>query len=241
MPRMIAEEHTTKQFDVDLETVRAKVLQMGGLVEEQIKKAVESLHEGNMALAEEVIANDHRVNAMEVGIDEDCSHIIARRQPEAVDLRLLLAVIKTITDLERIGDEAEKIARMAKLIHEDGRILSSSRMVELRYAADLAVRMLGKALDAFVRMEAVSASGVLRDDQEVDAAFRGIVRQLILLTMEEPGAISHIIEMLFAAKAVERIGDHAKNIAEYVIFLVKGQDVRHISVEQVEQVVSAGS
>ena len=204
----MSSEHITKQFDVELETVRAKVLKMGGLVEEQIEHAVESLHKGDLALADHVISEDHRVNGLEVGIDEDCTRIIARRQPTASDLRLVLAIIKTITDLERIGDEAEKIARMAKMIH-----------------------------DTFARLDANSAMQVLRDDQNVDESFRGILRQLITFMMEDPRTISNSIEMLFAAKAIERIGDHAKNMAEYVIFLVKGKDVRHISIEQVEQEV----
>ncbi len=229
-------EHTSKQFDIDLEAVRSKVLKMGGLVEEQVKKAITALHDGNILLADEVIFNDHRVNDFEISIDEDCTHIIARRQPEAIDLRLVLAIIKTITDLERIGDEAEKIARMAKLIHGDD-LLHPSRIVSLQHIASLAVRMLGKALDAFVRLDVHSAAQVLRDDRVVDKAFRGIMRQLIVITMEDHAVISHAIEMLFAAKAIERIGDHAKNIAEYVIFLVKGKDVRHTSVEQIEREV----
>jgi phosphate transport system protein len=230
----MSSEHITKQFDVELETVRAKVLKMGGLVEEQIERAVKALHEGDMILADHVIAEDHRVNGLEVGIDEDCTRIIARRQPAASDLRLVLAIIKTITDLERIGDEAEKIARMAKMIHDSDR-QPASRSVDLRHSAQLAVDMVGRALDAFARLDANSAMQVLRDDQNVDESFRGILRQLITFMMEDPRTISNSIEMLFAAKAIERIGDHAKNMAEYVIFLVKGKDVRHISMEEVEQ------
>jgi phosphate transport system protein len=234
----MATEHITKQFDVELETVRAKVLKMGGLVEEQIEKAVVALHDGDMVLADEVIADDHRVNGLEVSIDEDCTHIIARRQPAASDLRLVLAIIKTITDLERIGDEAEKIARMAKLIH-GSELLHSSRTVNLRHVARMAIDMLSKALDSFARLDANSAAQVLRDDRDVDESFSGILRQLITFMMEDPRTISNSIEILFAAKAIERIGDHAKNMAEYVIFLVKGKDVRHISVEQVEREVIA--
>ncbi len=232
----MSSEHITKQFDVELETVRAKVLKMGGLVEEQIEHAVESLHKGDLALADHVISEDHRVNGLEVGIDEDCTRIIARRQPTASDLRLVLAIIKTITDLERIGDEAEKIARMAKMIHDTDR-LQTTRSVDLRHCAQLAKDMVGLSLDAFARLDANSAMQVLRDDQNVDESFRGILRQLITFMMEDPRTISNSIEMLFAAKAIERIGDHAKNMAEYVIFLVKGKDVRHISIEQVEQEV----
>ena len=231
-------EHTYKQFDAELEAVRANVLKMGGLVEEQIVNAIEALIQGDMELANQVDANDHNVNALEVAIDEDCTHIIARRQPAAGDLRLVLAIIKTITDLERIGDEAEKIARMAKLIHESDR-LHAPLPIDLRHAARLAVQMLGRTLDAFARLDANSAMQVLRDDRDVDESFRGILRQLITFMMEDPRTISNSIEILFAAKAIERIGDHAKNMAEYVIFLVKGKDVRHTSVEEVERTVTA--
>ena len=234
----MANEHIAKQFDLELEAVRAQVLRMGGLVEEQISQAVEALHEGKMELALEVIANDHRVNGLEVNIDERCTHIIARRQPTASDLRLLIAIIKTITDLERIGDEAEKIARMARLIHESGR-LHAPLPIDLRPAAQLAVRMLGRSLDAVARLDCNSAARVLRDDQDVDESFRAILRQLITFMMEDPRTISNSIEILFAAKAIERIGDHAKNMAEYVIYLVKGKDVRHTSVEEIERAVVA--
>ncbi len=230
--------HTIKQFDVELEAVRAKVLEMGGLVEEQIEKAVEALHEADLALADHVIAEDHHVNALEVSIDENCTYIIARRQPAASDLRLIIAIIKTITDLERMGDEAEKIARMAKMIHTSERLMHT-RPVDLRHVAQLAVDMLRRALDSFARLDTNTAMQILRDDLDVDESFRGILRQLITFMMEDPRTISNSIELLFAAKAIERIGDHAKNIAEYVIFLVKGKDVRHTSVEEIEKEVVA--
>ncbi|HQT82471.1 phosphate signaling complex protein PhoU [Ferrovum sp. PN-J185] len=230
--------HTIKQFDVELEAVRAKVLEMGGLVEEQIEKAVEALHEADLALADHVIAEDHHVNALEVSIDENCTFIIARRQPAASDLRLIIAIIKTITDLERMGDEAEKIARMAKMIHTSERLMHT-RPVDLRHVAQLAVDMLRRALDSFARLDTNTAMQILRDDLDVDESFRGILRQLITFMMEDPRTISNSIELLFAAKAIERIGDHAKNIAEYVIFLVKGKDVRHTSVEEIEKEVVA--
>ncbi len=230
--------HTIKQFDVELEAVRAKVLEMGGLVEEQIEKAVEALHEADLTLADHVIAEDHHVNALEVSIDENCTYIIARRQPAASDLRLIIAIIKTITDLERMGDEAEKIARMAKMIHTSERLMHT-RPVDLRHVAQLAVDMLRRALDSFARLDTNTAMQILRDDLDVDESFRGILRQLITFMMEDPRTISNSIELLFAAKAIERIGDHAKNIAEYVIFLVKGKDVRHTSVEEIEKEVVA--
>ena len=226
-------EHISKQFDAELESVRSRVLQMGGLVEEQIIHAMEALISGDMESIERVIANDHRVNAMEVELDESCSHIIARRQPAAGDLRLLIAIIKTITDLERIGDEAEKIARMAKLIHTAER-LHMPRM-DLSHVADRAVQMLRQSLDCFARLDVAASMAVVRQDSEVDSAFRAIMRQLITFMMEDPRTISRSLEILFIAKAVERIGDHAKNMAEYVIYMVKGRDVRHTSIEDVEK------
>jgi len=226
-------EHISKQFDAELENVRSRVLQMGGLVEEQIVQAMEALISGDMERIERVIANDHRVNAMEVELDESCSHIIARRQPAAGDLRLLITVIKTITDLERIGDEAEKIARMAKLIHTAER-LYMPRM-DLSHIADRAVQMLRQSLDCFARLDVAAAMAVVKQDSEVDNSFRAIMRQLITFMMEDPRTITRSLEILFIAKAVERIGDHSKNMAEYVIYMVKGRDVRHTSIEEVEK------
>ena len=218
-------EHISKQFDAELEAVRSRVLQMGGLVEEQIVKAVDGLASGDLAALDRVIEDDHRVNAMEVGLDESCSQIIARRQPAASDLRLVMAIIKTITDLERIGDEAEKIARMAKLIHEAER--AHLPRLELQHVASLALAMLRKALDAFARLDVESALQVVKQDRGVDDEFRSILRQLITFMMEDPRTISRCLETLFMAKAIERIGDHAKNMAEYVVYMVEGRDVRH--------------
>jgi phosphate transport system protein len=224
-------EHTSKQFDAELEDVRTRVLQMGGLVEEQIRRAVDALSSGDMQEIERVQANDHRVNAMEVDLDEACSHIIARRQPAAGDLRLIIAVIKTITDLERIGDEAEKIARMAKLIHEAERM--HMPRLEIKHIASLAIGMLRKALDAFARLDVVAAQQVVEQDEAVDSEFRSILRQLITFMMEDPRTISRCLEVLFVAKALERIGDHSKNMAEYVVYMVEGRDVRHMRAEAV--------
>jgi len=219
---VVMAEHTSKQFDAELESVRSRVLQMGGLVEEQIVRAMDALGSGDMALMEKVIADDHRVNAMEVELDELCSHIIARRQPAAVDLRLLITVIKTITDLERIGDEAEKIGRMAKLIHTAER--QHLPRLDLSYVAERALAMLRQSLDAFARLDVSEAMRVVKLDSEVDDAFRAIMWSPI-----------RSLEILFIAKAIERIGDHAKNMAEYVIYMVKGRDVRHTSIEEVEK------
>jgi phosphate transport system protein len=233
---MIGEHHTSKQFDAELEAVRTRVLQMGGMVEQQIVRAVEGLASGDMNVIDEVIADDHRVNALEVQLDEDCSHIIARRQPAASDLRLLIAVIKTITDLERIGDEAEKIARMAKLIYSAER-MHMPRM-EMKHMAGLALEMLRKALDAFARLDTKAALEVVRQDDVVDSEFRAVLRQLITFMMEDPRTISRSLEILFIAKAIERIGDHSKNMAEYVIYMVQGRDVRHLRGDEIAETMN---
>ena len=229
-------EHTSKQFDAELEALRASVLKMGGLVEEQITQAVDALIKGNLKLAEQVEANDHIVNSMEVSIDEDCSHIIVRRQPTASDLRIVMMVVKTITDLERIGDEAAKIARMARLIHQSDRI-SLPRFSEVKYMADLVIDMLRKALDGFARLDASKAVEIARQDEAVDEEFRLNLRHLITFMMEDPRTISVIIDILFVAKAIERMGDHVKNMSEYVVYIVKGKDVRHTSLEEIERQV----
>ena len=218
-------EHISKQFDAELEAVRSRVLQIGGLVEEQIVKALDGLGSGDLQALERVIDDDHRVNAMEVGLDESCSQIIARRQPAAGDLRLVMAVIKTITDLERVGDEAEKIARMAKLIHGAGQ--AQLPRLELKHVAGLALSMLRQALDAFARLDVDAALRVVKQDRGVDDEFRSILRQLITFMMEDPRTITRCLEILFVAKAIERIGDHAKSMAEYVVYMVEGRDVRH--------------
>ena len=231
---MANSEHISRQFDADLEAIRAYVLQMGGLVESQIKSAIESLVSGDVSLMNRVINDDHRVNAMEVKIDEACSQVIARRQPAAGDLRLVMAVIKTITDLERIGDEAEKIARMAKLLSQKHG-LAIPRYHEIKHTSEIALDMLRKSLDAFARLDVMMAAQVVRQDDQVDEELRAIMRYLITFMMEDPRTISTSLEILFVAKAIERIGDHAKNMSEYVIYMVKGRDVRHITVDEVER------
>ncbi|MEW9898164.1 phosphate signaling complex protein PhoU [Chitinivorax sp. PXF-14] len=227
-------EHISKQFDSDLEAVRSRVLQMGGLVEQQIVMAMEGLATGDIDLLNKVISDDHRVNALDVEIDDACQHIIARRQPAATDLRMVMTMIKTTSDLERIGDEAEKVARMSKMIYEADRV-NMPRFHEVRHMADLAIEMLRKALDAFARLDLSAAAQVVRADLQVDEEYRAIIRQLITFMMEDPRTISIALEILSIAKALERIGDHAKNMSEYVVFLVKGKDVRHTSVEEVER------
>jgi phosphate transport system protein len=233
---MPSHDHISRQFDAELEAIRANVLQMGGLVESQIKSAIESLISGDVALMTRVIEDDHRVNAMEVKIDEACSQVIARRQPTAGDLRLIMTVVKTITDLERIGDEAEKIARMAKLLSQK-RGLALPRYHEINHAAEIAVEMLRKSLDAFARLDVALAAQVVRLDEQVDEEFRAIMRYLITFMMEDPRTISTSLEILFVAKAIERIGDHAKNMSEYVVYMVKGRDVRHVTVDEIEREV----
>jgi phosphate transport system protein len=227
-------EHTYKQYDAELEAVRAKVLEMGGLVEQQIVNALEALVSANPTLADTVIKNDHQVNALEVQVDEDCSHIIARRQPAAGDLRMIMMIVKTITDLERIGDEATKIARVAQKIYESDRMFTP-RFAEIKAMVGLVREMLRTSLDAFARLDVSKTVEVARQDEQVDEQFRVAMRQLITFMLEDPRTISMSLEVLFVAKAIERIGDHAKNIAEYVVYMVKGKDVRHTSVEEMER------
>jgi phosphate transport system protein len=227
-------EHTYKQYDAELEAVRAKVLQMGGLVEQQIVNALESLVSVNPKLAQEVMEVDQQVNALEIQVDEDCSHIIARRQPAASDLRMIMMVVKTITDLERIGDEATKIARVTQKIYESDRMYKP-RFNEIKTMVTLVREMLRTSLDAFARLDVTRTVEVARQDEQVDEQFRAAMRQLITFMLEDPRTISMSLEVLFVAKAIERIGDHAKNIAEYVVYMVKGKDVRHTSVDEMER------
>jgi phosphate transport system protein len=227
-------EHIFKQYDAELEALRAKVLEMGALVESQIVDALEALISANPKLAKSVIKKDHMVNTLEVQVDEDCSHIIARRQPTAGDLRMVLMMIKTITDLERVGDEAAKIARYALKTTEADRLLTP-RFVEIKAMANTARDMLHMALDAFARSDATKVIEIARMDEEVDEQYQAAIRQLITFMLEDPRTISMSLEVLFIAKAVERIGDHAKNISEYVVYMVKGKDVRHISMEEMEE------
>lgn len=226
-------EHTSKKFDAELEAIRTRVLQMGGMVELQIVKAMEGLTGGDPLLIDQVIENDNRVNQLEVELDEACNHVIAKRQPTAVDLRMVSTVQKTITDLERVGDEAKKIAKTAKQLHSSNTPFTPQ--IRLAHIADAVVEMLRTSLDAYARLDTISAAKVVRQDKEVDAEFKGIMRQLITYMMEDPRTISQSIELMFVAKSVERIGDHAKNIAEYVVYLVKGRDVRHTSLEEIER------
>jgi phosphate transport system protein len=230
----MSDKHLSSQFDADLNLISSKVLEMGGLVEAQITRAMDALNTFDAAIADHVIAEEDTVNTMEVAIDEECSNIIARRQPAARDLRLLLAISKTITNLERAGDEAEKIAKRVKRLMEDG----ASRTVniaEIKVSGDMAVSILRRALDAFARLDTAAAAQIVRDDKAIDEEFRAFVRKLVTYMMEDPRTISVGLEFLFIAKAIERIGDHAKNIAEFIIYIVKGTDVRHKSRDALER------
>lgn len=228
-------QHISQQFNEELEDIRNHVMAMGGLVEQQLTDALVALVECNRELGEQVISNDHRVNGLEVNIDEECSRVLARRQPAAGDLRLIVAVIKTITDLERIGDQAERVGRMAVRLADAE--MKQTHYVELQHIGNHVREMLHNALDAFARMDPVAALNVAREDIKVDNEYESIMRQLMTFMMEDPRTISRVLDVMWAARALERIGDHARNISEYVIYLVKGKDVRHVSLDQMEEEV----
>lgn len=230
------DKHISSQFDAELSGVSSRVLELGGLVESQIRHAVYALSQFSVEVADQVIATERQVNEMEVEIDRELSTIIARRQPTARDLRLLMAISKIIANLERAGDESERIARMVKLIVDQG-ITRSLPASELRVAADLASGLLRKALDAFARLDVQTAVVILKEDDLIDAEFDGFMRKLVTYMMEDPRTISASLDLLFVAKAIERIGDHAKNIAEFIIYVVKGADVRHTALADIESAV----
>jgi phosphate transport system protein len=225
--------HISQQFNTDLDSVRNKVMTMGGMVETHLQNACIALIEGNTALAEQIVEDDFKVNALEVSIDEQCTNIIARRQPTASDLRLVMMIVKTITDLERIGDEAEKVAKMAKELAEMGG--GAGQFTEIRHLGEHVRKMLHDALDAFARMDLEAAIIAADEDRRIDQEYEALVRQLITRMMEDPRCIKRSISVLWAARALERVGDHSKNICEYVIYLVKGKDVRHTTLEQLRQ------
>jgi phosphate transport system protein len=224
--------HTSKHFDAELETIRARVLEMGGIVEYQIRYAVEALRHGDTALISRVIHDESRVNQLEREIDEACTQVVARRAPAANDLRFLMMVYKTLTDLERIGDEAKKIALVARGLRLAER--PGPGLAQIQRVATLVIDMLRGALDGLARLEAQVMPEVVKQDEEVDEHFKGILRQLLTYMIEDPRTISRSIDAIFVAKSLERIGDHAKNISEYVIYMTKGKDVRHVSIEEIE-------
>lgn len=228
------DKHLSTQFDSELNGLSSRVMELGGLVESQIRQAIYSLSQYNDEAARQVIVDEERVNAMEVEIDRELSSIIARRQPTARDLRLLMAISKTTANLERVGDEAAKIARMVRSIIDKSGAVRALPSTELNAEADLASGLLRKALDAFARLDVAAAVSILKEDDAIDREFDGFVRKLITYMMEDPRTISASLDLLFLAKAIERIGDHAKNIAEFTIYIVNGADVRHQSLEQIE-------
>ena len=230
----MADKHLSTQFDSEMNAVSSRVMEMGGLVESQIRHAMYALSQFSGEAAEKVVETEVSVNAMEVEIDRDISSIIGRRQPTARDLRVLMAMSKTTANLERVGDEAEKIARMVLSIIDKSGTARALPAGELRVAADLAASQLRKALDAFARLDTATALSILKEDGLIDREFDGFVRKLITYMMEDPRTISASLDLLFVAKAIERIGDHAKNIAELIIYIVKGEDVRHTSMAKIE-------
>ena len=227
-------QHTHKQFDTELEDLREKVLLMGGKVENQLNKAIQALTKADVELSDSVVEEDNSVNSLELEIDENLSSIIARRQPIAIDLRTLLAISKITTDLERIGDEASKIARMTKLIYKSEH-LQFPKVTIVKSIGNLASDMLQKSLDSFARLDVKTSFSVLESDYEVNEQFQLIIRKLITFVLEDPRTISAALELLTIAKAFERIGDHSKNISEHVVYLVKGTDVRHTSIDNVRK------
>ncbi len=217
-------EHTLRQYDIELEEIRRRILNMGGLAEAQVVKAIEGLRSGQIDLLDTVVEGDKPINLAQIELDDACSHIIAKRQPAAGDLRLVLAVIKIASDLERIGDEAKKIAKAARRLHSAETPFVPR--VGLTQAVELALELLRASLDAFARVNPEGIEDLRRKDAEIDAGFKGVMRQLITYMMEDPRTISSCLEMLFIAKAIERVGDHAMNIAEHVVFVARGEDVR---------------
>jgi phosphate transport system protein len=232
------DKHLSTQFDSEMNAVSSKVMELGGRVESQIRQAIFSLANWRSDVAEQVIEEESLVDQFEIEIDRDISSIIGRRQPTARDLRLLMAMSKITANLERVGDEAEKIARMvlAILKSTEPKNLPAS---ELQYEAELASGLLRKALDAFARLDTKTALTIMKEDQLIDREFDGFVRKLITYMMEDPRTIGASLDLLFIAKAIERIGDHAKNVAKFIIYVVHGADIRHIEIEEIESKLNA--
>jgi phosphate transport system protein len=223
--------HYSRQFNEELETLRSNVLEMGGLVEEQLRRGLKALVKGDSDLGEQVVEDDFRVNRMEVSIDEECSQIIARRQPTAGDLRLIITIIKTITDLERIGDEAEKIGFLSSKLAAEER--PQNRYRELKHMGKMVREQLHGSLDCLARLDSDRALEIAKEDSIVDEEYEAIMRQSITHMMEDPRTIGRLLDTLWVARALERIGDHAVNICEYVVYLVHGKDIRHLGTDAV--------
>ncbi|WP_075791058.1 phosphate signaling complex protein PhoU [Massilia putida] len=231
-------EHSSKQYDAELESIRSDVLMMGGIVEAQLSDAMCSFRTGNLVLADAVIQADSNVNRLEVLLDDACSHLIVKRQPAANDLRAVIGTVKLITDLERIGDEASKIARTAQRLHRDAHRGSFDYYAHIRTLGEGAARMVNRALDAFARLDQEQARTIITDDEAVNFEFRTVARTTITYMMEDPRLISGALDVLWVAKALERIADHAKGIAEYVVYIVEGKDIRHIGGTHAERIQS---
>jgi phosphate transport system protein len=229
--------HTSRRFNEDLEHVRSKVLAMGGLVENQLSHALTALIDGNSSLGQRVASDDYQVNGMEVSIDEECSRILATRAPAAGDLRMIVATIKAITDLERVGDECEKIGHIAARLASVER--PADRYREVKHLGRAVQEMVHDTLDAFARLDAEAALRTARIDRRIDEEYESIQRQCITFMMEDPRLIRRALDVMWVVRSLERIGDHAKNICEYVIYMVHGKDVRHTSLENVEQELTA--
>ncbi len=227
-------EHSSKQFDADLTGLRSRVVEMGGLADEQFVRAIEALASGKTMLAEQVIANDSAVNALEVRIDDLCAHVIARRQPAAGDLRMVLGVSKIVSELERIGDKARKVARLTQAVHDAG-VIETRWISDLRTLGELARRMLRDALNAFVRSDLETAVSVLRSNRDFAKETSRASKQLVLRMSQEPNAVPALLDMLSITRAVDRVADHAANIAEHIVYIVRGTDVRHATLEQIEK------
>ena len=220
-------QHLSSQFDEELGRLRTHVLQMGGMVETQVSAAIEAYSAGEISAVKSIVESDRKINDLEKAIDDDCAHVIAKRQPTASDLRLVLGISKIVTDLERAGDEAKKIAKGVRRIYEAGH-LPSQYGIGIRHLAEAALNLVRQSLDAFARLDVPLAQEVIKADSDVDTEFKSIIRQLITHMMEDPRTITTSIEIISIARAIERIGDHAKNVAEQVVFIVEGRDIRHI-------------
>lgn len=235
MDNLNLDQHISGQFNADLEELKTQLLEMGGVVQQQIIDAVDAIEQADSELAEKVIVTEDEVDNREVSLDENCTTVLARRQPAASDLRMVLAVSKATRDLERMGDEAQKIAKMAIALNEEGQ--APHGYVELRHIGDIVEKMVNSTLDAFARFDVDTAVKVARDDKAVDREYKSAMRELVTYMMEDPRSIGRVMNIIWALRSLERIGDHARNIAEHIVYLVKGLDVRHTSVKEMERQV----